>query len=63
MNSKKSIFRLVTAVLFVCVLAGTFAVEAATEFMPVSEGCKDAVNDGITFTTAASISGAAVEVW
>ena len=63
MNSKKSIFRLVTAVLFVCVLAGTFAVEAATEFTPVSEGCKDAVNDGITFTTAASISGSAVEVW
>ncbi|HNY95073.1 MAG TPA: hypothetical protein PKJ88_10285, partial [Flexilinea sp.] len=63
MNSKKSIFRLVTAVLFVCVLAGTFAVEAATEFTPVSEGCKDAVNDGITFTTAASISGSTVEVW
>ncbi|HPL58517.1 MAG TPA: hypothetical protein PLT22_10080, partial [Flexilinea sp.] len=63
MNSKKSIFRLVTAVLFVCVLAGTFAVEAATEFTPVSEGCKDAVNDGITFTTAASISGSAAKAW
>jgi len=52
-----------TAMLFVCVLAGTFAVEAATEFTPVSEGCKDAVNDGIPFTTAASISGQAIEVW
>ena len=63
MNSKKSIFRLMAAIVFVCVLAGTHAVEAATEFTPVSEGCKDAVNDGIPFTTAASISGSAVEVW
>ncbi|HRY22028.1 MAG TPA: hypothetical protein P5198_10970, partial [Flexilinea sp.] len=63
MNSKKSIFRLMAAIVFVCVLAGTLAVEAANEFTLLNENCKDAVNDGIPFTTATSISGPAVEVW
>lgn len=63
MNSKKSIFRLMTAIVFVCALAGTLAVEAANEFTLLNENCKDVVNDGIPFTTATSISGSAVEVW
>jgi len=63
MNSKKSIFRLMAAIVFVCVLAGTLAVEAANEFTLLNENCKDVVNDGIPFTTATSISGQAIEVW
>ena len=63
MNSKKSIFRLMAAIVFVCVLAGTLAVEAANEFTLLNENCKDVVNDGIPFTTATSISGSAVDDW